>query len=70
MSYTSRGRAMTVRTRLVLLTGLLLGGISAFIYLYFPGRTEERLLRTVAAEARDISRVAAFSAAPALLSAS
>jgi PAS domain S-box-containing protein len=57
---------MTVRTRLVLLTGLLLGGISAFIYLYFPGRTEERLLRTVAAEARDISRVAAFSAAPAL----
>ena len=57
---------MTVRTRLVLLTGLLLGGISAFIYLYFPGRTEERLLRTLAAEARDISRIAAFSAAPAL----
>jgi len=57
---------MTLRTRLVLLTGLLLGGISAFIYLYFPGRTEERFLRIVAAEARDISRIAAFSAAPAL----
>jgi signal transduction histidine kinase/ActR/RegA family two-component response regulator len=57
---------MTVRTRLVVLTGLLLGGISGFIYLYFPGRTEERLLRTVASEARDISRIAAFSVAPAL----
>jgi PAS domain S-box-containing protein len=60
------GRAMTVRTKLVLLTGLLLGSISAFIYLYFPGRTEERILVTVAAEARDISRIAAFSVAPAL----
>ncbi|MEO8348072.1 MAG: PAS domain-containing protein [Acidobacteriota bacterium] len=66
MSDAATGRAMTVRNKLVLLTGLLLGGISAFIYLYFPGRTEERILRTVAAEARDISRIAAFSAAPAL----
>jgi two-component system cell cycle sensor histidine kinase/response regulator CckA len=66
MSDAATGRAITVRTKLVLLTGLLLGGISAFIYIYFPGRTEERLLRAVAAEARDISRIAAFSAAPAL----
>jgi signal transduction histidine kinase/CheY-like chemotaxis protein len=57
---------ITVRTKLVLLTGLLLGSISAFIYLYLPGRAEERILRTVVAEARDISRVAAFSVAPAL----
>jgi two-component system, cell cycle sensor histidine kinase and response regulator CckA len=57
---------MTVRTRLVLLTGLLLGSISASLYLYFPGRVEERLLRAVASEARDISRIAAFSVAPAL----
>jgi signal transduction histidine kinase/ActR/RegA family two-component response regulator len=67
MSGTSPGRAMTVRSKLVLLTAVLLGGISAFIYLYFPGRAEERILRTVAAEARDISRVAAFSVAPALV---
>ena len=66
MSEASPGRPMTIRTRLVLLTGLLLGGISAFIYLYFPGRTEERMLQMVAAEARDISRIAAFSVAPAL----
>jgi signal transduction histidine kinase/CheY-like chemotaxis protein len=59
-------RAMTVRTKLVVLTGLLLGSISAFIYLYLPGRAEERILRTVVAEARDISRIAAFSVAPAL----
>jgi signal transduction histidine kinase/CheY-like chemotaxis protein len=58
---------ITVRTKLVLLTGLLLGSISAFIYLYLPGRAEERILRTVVAEARDISRIAAFSVAPALL---
>jgi signal transduction histidine kinase/CheY-like chemotaxis protein len=57
---------MTVRAKLVLLTGLLLGSISAFIYLYLPGRAEERILRTVVAEARDISRIAAFSVAPAL----
>jgi signal transduction histidine kinase/CheY-like chemotaxis protein len=66
VSETSPGRAMSVRTKLVLLTGLLLGSISAFIYLYLPGRAEERILRTVAAEARDISRIAAFSVAPAL----
>ena len=66
MSYTSRGRALTVRSKLVVLTGVLLGSISALIYLYFPGRAEESILRTVAAEARDISRVAAFSVAPAL----
>jgi PAS domain S-box-containing protein len=58
---------MTVRAKLVLLTGLLLGSISTFIYLYLPGRAEERILRTVVAEARDISRIAAFSVAPALL---
>jgi len=63
----SPGRAMTFRSKLVLLTGVLIGGISAFIFLYFPGRAEERILRTVAAEARDISRVAAFSVAPALV---
>ena len=67
MSGASPGRAMTVRSKLVLLTGVLIAGISAFIFLYFPGRTEERILRTVAAEARDISRVAAFSVAPALV---
>jgi PAS domain S-box-containing protein len=66
VSEASPGRAMTVRTKLVLLTGLLLGSISGFIYLYFPGRVEERILRTVASEARDISRIAAFSVAPAL----
>ena len=66
MTEAAPGRAMSVRTKLVLLTGLLLGGISAFLYLYFPGRTEERILRAVASEARDISRIAAFSAAPAL----
>jgi PAS domain S-box-containing protein len=45
---------------------VLLGGISAFISLDFPKRAERRILRAVASEARDISRIAAFSVAPAL----
>jgi PAS domain S-box-containing protein len=67
VSAASAGRTTTVRAKLVLLTGLLLGSISTFIYLYLPGRAEERILRTVVAEARDISRIAAFSVAPALV---
>ncbi len=66
MRKTWSGRATTVRSKLVLLTAVLLGSISVFMYVFFPGRAEERILRAVAAEARDISRLAAFSAAPAV----
>ncbi len=58
---------MKIRTKMVLFVSLLIGGISAFIFLYFPARTKARIIQSVQTEARSVSLAAAFSIAPALL---
>ncbi len=58
---------MKIRTKMVLFVSLLIGGISAFIFLYFPARTKARIIQSVQTEAQSVSLAAAFSIAPALL---
>ncbi len=52
---------------MVLLVSLLIGSISAFIYLYFPARMQARIIQSVQDEAQTVSRQAAFSIAPSLV---
>jgi two-component system sensor histidine kinase/response regulator len=58
---------MRVRTRLLGLVSVLLVGIAAFVYWFFPTQLERQALRTLGDKARMVSAMTAFSVSPALL---
>ena len=58
---------MTLQSRLALLVSLLVAGIAAFIFLYFPARLEDQALDAVGAKARSIGAMTAFSISPGLV---
>jgi PAS domain S-box-containing protein len=57
----------TIRTQIIVVITYLLGGISLFIFLYFPTRLEKQAFNAISAKAKSISDMTAFSIAPALL---
>ncbi len=56
----------TIRGKLASLIIFLIGGISLFIFIYFPARLEEQAIRAIAAKAQSITRMTAFSVSAAL----
>jgi two-component system, cell cycle sensor histidine kinase and response regulator CckA len=66
MNVTTLYRDLRIRSKLVLMIALLIGGISVFISIYFPGRQEMQELRALSAKARSIADMTAFTVAPAL----
>jgi signal transduction histidine kinase len=56
----------TIRGKLATLIVFLIGGISLFIYIYFPAKLEEQAIRAIAAKAESITRMTAFSVSAAL----
>src|SRR5687767_12012698 len=59
-------RSWRVRTKLAALVSLLLGGIAAFIFIYFPTRFADEAIEEMRARAASIGEMAAFSVAPGL----
>ena len=59
-------RRNSIRTKLAIITTLLIGAISVFIFLYFPRQIEQRELETIATKAKSISEMTAFSIGSAL----
>ena len=59
-------RNLRIRTKLVLMVAVLMGGISAFIVMYFSSRQEKQEILSLAAKGRSISDMTAFAVAPAL----
>ncbi len=62
----SSQRGFSIRTRLFILFSLIIGGISIFIFVYFPSRLEERALKSVLDKAQSLGEMTAFGLAPAL----
>ena len=62
----SRRRNLTIRSRLVLVTGLLIGAIATFIFYYFPSRLEDQALASSTTKARTIAEMTAYNVAPGL----
>jgi PAS domain S-box-containing protein len=60
-------RQFTVRTKLALGVTLLLGCISFFIYVYFPGRLEQQAESALVNKAESIADAMAYAVSPALL---
>jgi signal transduction histidine kinase/CheY-like chemotaxis protein/HPt (histidine-containing phosphotransfer) domain-containing protein len=58
--------SFTVRTKLITLITLLIGGISLFIFIYFPSKLEEQAISSIEAKAQSIAVMTAFSISPAL----
>ncbi|MDH5185495.1 MAG: PAS domain S-box protein [candidate division WOR-3 bacterium] len=58
----------SIRTRLAFVITMLIGLISLFIFFYFPSKLERQQLETIAAKAKSISDMTAFSISSALLS--
>ena len=56
----------SIRLKLAIVITLLIGLISVFIFLYFPGRLEQKQLETIETKAKSISDMAAFSISSAL----
>jgi two-component system cell cycle sensor histidine kinase/response regulator CckA len=56
----------TIRTRLALMTAVLIAGISVFIYLYFPSSLEERARHALAAKGRTMSEMLCYTIGSAL----
>jgi signal transduction histidine kinase len=56
----------TIRRKLALVITLLVGGISLFIFIYFPAKLEEQAIQAIAAKAHTVAEMTAFSVAPAL----
>jgi signal transduction histidine kinase len=56
----------SIKTKLAVLVISLLGGISLFIYLFFPARQERQAMRALAAKAQSIAEMSAFTVGPAL----
>jgi two-component system sensor histidine kinase/response regulator len=57
----------SIRTELMLLTGLLIAGISVFMLLFFPARMERQAITALQAKAEAITEIGAFSIAPAVV---
>lgn len=56
----------SIRTKLTTLITFLIGGISLFIFIYFPSRLEEQAINAIAAKAQSITEMTAFSVSSAL----
>ena len=65
-SWTAHRPGKSIRQKLVFLMALLMGGISLFIFLFFPARFEQQAIETVAAKAAGIAEMSAYTLAPAL----
>ncbi len=59
-------RRNSIRIKLAIITTLLIGVISVFIFLYFPKQIEQRELETIETKAKSISEMTAFSIGSAL----
>ena len=59
-------RRFAIRVQLTVLTGGLLAGIAAFMFVFFPARIAQQALETTRDRTESMARVAAYSAAPAL----
>src|SRR5689334_22255939 len=59
-------RGWRVRTKLAALVSLLLGGIAAFIFVYFPTTFANQAKAAMRARATSIGQMAAFSVAPGM----
>ncbi len=60
-------RTQTVRTKLMVFFSVLLGAISIFIYLFFPGAIEREAMRGIESKAASIGAMAAHSVSSAVL---
>jgi signal transduction histidine kinase/CheY-like chemotaxis protein len=58
--------ALGIRAKLILVTILLIGLISLFIYLFFPARGEHQAQAALFAKGRSIAAMTAYNVAPAL----
>jgi signal transduction histidine kinase len=56
----------TIRRKLAVVITLLVGGVSFFIFIYFPAKLEEQAIQAIAAKAKTVAEMTAFSVAPAL----
>jgi signal transduction histidine kinase/CheY-like chemotaxis protein len=56
----------TIGTKLAVLIILLIGGISLFIYHYFPARLESQAMSAISDKAHSITEMMAFNVSPAL----
>ena len=59
-------RRLPIRLQLTLLTGLLIGAIAGFMFVFFPSRLERQALGATSGRAEAMARMAAFSVAPGL----
>jgi PAS domain S-box-containing protein len=59
-------RRNSIRIKLAIITTLLIGIISVFIFLYFPKQIEQRELETIEIKAKSISEMTAFNIGSAL----
>lgn len=60
-------RLVSIRTKLGIIIMLLIGGISLFVFVYFPARLKQQAGRAITTKARSIASMTAFSISPALL---
>jgi two-component system, sensor histidine kinase and response regulator len=60
-------KARSIRTELMLLSGLLVAAISLFMLLFFPARLERQATRALQAKAMAIADMASYSVAPAVV---
>jgi len=62
-----RAQLFSIRGKLILLSTLLSGVVSLFIFLYFPIKLEEQSIRAMIAKAQCIGQMTAFSISPSLV---
>jgi two-component system, cell cycle sensor histidine kinase and response regulator CckA len=60
-------RDLRVGTKLALIVGLLIAGVSIFILVYFPAHQEQESLRGIAELGQSVADMTSFSIVPALL---
>jgi len=58
--------SLRLRTKLIILFSLLLGAISAFMLVYFPGQLKKQALASISTKGQAIADLSAFSISPAL----
>jgi len=59
-------RRLAIRVQLTVLTGLLIAGIAAFMFFFFPARIEQQALAATRDRTESMAHVVAYSAAPGL----
>ena len=62
----TRRMDFAIRTKLAVLTTLLIGAIAVFIFLFFPARLEDQAFDALVAKAQSIAGMTAFNIGPAL----